>query len=78
MTNPSDNYDVYSPGKIVICFISVLTGILQIFVLTPNIAAVAGGKAVGGIIFGVIDRVPEIKDNSNSLSSYDLNNGIQF
>ena len=49
-----------------------MTGMMQLFGLTPNIQALIKAKVVGKTIFDVIDRVPEIKDHEGCITSFQV------
>lgn len=55
-----------------------MTGMMMIFGLNPNIQAIIKAKVVGRLIFDVIDRKPEIRDNDVALEDYILNDRIAF
>jgi ATP-binding cassette subfamily B (MDR/TAP) protein 1 len=78
MKNPCDNYKKYDTGGLLAVLVSFMTGMMQIFGLTPNIQALVQAKVVGKTIFDVIDRVPEIKDHTGCVSSFNVSQGISF
>ena len=57
------NYDreVFSAGTLLIAMMSLITGILFMIMLAPNMKDIMKAKVVGKIIFDVIERVPDIK-----------------
>jgi len=56
----------YESGDIMSCFFAVVFGIFAIGQVTPNIKALAEGRAAAKSAFSVIDRIPVI--NSNDIS----------
>ena len=52
----------YSTGDILSVLVSVMTGMMMLFTIAPNMAAIVKAKLVGKQVFEVIDRIPEIKD----------------
>jgi len=70
MKNPCDGYKKYDIGGLLAVLVSFMTGMMQIFGLTPNIQALVKAKVVGKTIFDVIERVPEIKDHSGCVSTF--------
>lgn len=76
--NPCNDYKKYDTGQLLSVFVSFMTGMMQIFGLTPNIQAIIKAKVVGKEIFDVIDRVPEIKDHDKCLDNFEVRNSITF
>jgi ATP-binding cassette subfamily B (MDR/TAP) protein 1 len=76
--NPSKNYETYNTGDLLSVLISFNLGMMMLFGLTPNIQALMKAKTIGHVIFDVIDRVPEIRDNENCVDKFEIQNGINF
>ena len=55
-----------------------MTGMMQIFGLTPNVQALIKARVVGKVIFDVIDRVPEIKDHEKCMENFEIKSKIKF
>ena len=58
--------------------VSFMTGMMMIFGLTPNIQAMVKARVVGKTIFDVIDRVPEIIDHENCVTTFEVTDCINF
>jgi hypothetical protein len=50
----------YTSGDIMSCFFGIVFGMFSLGIATPNIQAVAEGKAAGKLAFDIIDRKPAI------------------
>lgn len=59
--------EIYTGPDILAIIISLITGFMTLIAALPNIQAVMAAKVVGKIVFDVIDRVPKVKDNANSI-----------
>lgn len=77
-TNPSNHYEKYDTGQLLSVLISFMTGMMQIFGLTPNVQALIKARVVGKVIFDVIDRVPEIKDHEKCMENFEIKSKIKF
>jgi ABC-type multidrug transport system fused ATPase/permease subunit len=78
--NEIKNFDgkPYTTGTILTVLMALITGIITVMSLTPNIQAVFRAKVVGKAIYDVIDREPAIRDSEKCLKNFDLNTGIYF
>lgn len=59
-------------------FVALMTGMMNLMGLAPNIQAVVKARSIGKEIFDVIDRVPEIRDNGKSYTSFEVKKSIAF
>ena len=76
--NPSSN-KAYNIGALLATFMGILMGMLMVMGLQPNIMAFVQAKVLGKLIFDVIDRDSEIKDEGGKqLKDFNLKNQITF
>lgn len=78
--NPNTGNE-YSVGELLTVVSSMTTGMMLVFGMTPNIQALVKARVIGRVIFDVIDRVPEIRDNTNSdivIDSFKVCESIRF
>jgi ATP-binding cassette subfamily B (MDR/TAP) protein 1 len=59
--------DRYTAGMVVVCFFSIVLGGFSLVSFGPSIEKIIAGKQAAARIFAVIDREPEIKDESNAI-----------
>lgn len=67
-----------SSGDVLSVLIALMTGFMTFLSAMPNIQAMIASKMVGGVIFGVIDRVPAIRDSPKCEKNVKLTEGIYF
>jgi len=68
----------YNVGELLSIMVSLITGMMMLFGLTPNIQAMVKAKVVGFMIFEVIDRKPEVRDNEVCLKEVKVEDAIYF
>jgi ATP-binding cassette, subfamily B (MDR/TAP), member 1 len=57
---------VYTSGDVLACFFGVIFGMFSLGMITPNLKAVAEGKAAAKAAFEILDRTPEIQSNTGA------------
>eukprot|EP00350_Pseudokeronopsis_sp_OXSARD2_P006688 CAMPEP_0170565664 /NCGR_PEP_ID=MMETSP0211-20121228/79335_1 /TAXON_ID=311385 /ORGANISM="Pseudokeronopsis sp., Strain OXSARD2" /LENGTH=380 /DNA_ID=CAMNT_0010886607 /DNA_START=784 /DNA_END=1926 /DNA_ORIENTATION=- len=71
--------ETYNAKSLLTILVGILLSLTNLVSLSPNVSALLKSLVVGKKIFDVIDRVPEIKDESNdALTQFALNRGIEF
>mmetsp|Transcript_44011 Transcript_44011/g.42594 ORF Transcript_44011/g.42594 Transcript_44011/m.42594 type:complete len:119 (+) Transcript_44011:791-1147(+) len=71
--------EAYNVKSLLTILVGILLSLTNLVSLSPNVSALLKSLVVGKKIFDVIDRVPEIKDESNdALTQFALNRGIEF
>jgi ATP-binding cassette subfamily B (MDR/TAP) protein 1 len=68
----------YTSGDILSVFFGVFFGIFSIGMATPNLKAVAEGKAAGKMAYDIIDRKPMINQDDPSSSKIAVKGKIEF
>jgi ATP-binding cassette subfamily B (MDR/TAP) protein 1 len=57
---------VFTSGDVLACFFGVIFGMFSLGMITPNLKAVAEGKAAAKAAFQILDRTPEIQPNTGA------------
>ncbi len=68
----------YSAGDVLSVFFGVFFGIFSIGMATPNIKAIAEGKAAGKMAYDIIDRKPQINQDDPLSKKIGLKGKIEF
>lgn len=69
--NPNTG-EPYNTGEVLSVLISMFTGIMMFFGISPNIECIIKAKVVGKEVFDVIDRLPLIRDQDTSIENFEF------
>ena len=68
----------YTAGDIIGCFFGVVFGMFSLGMASPNIKAVAEGKAAGKMAYDIMDRIPQIPIDAPNTHKAQLSGDIEF
>lgn len=68
----------YTAGDVIACFFGVVFGIFSLGQITPNVKAVAEGKAAGKSAFDIIERQPAIPVDDPLAEKKQVDGSIEF
>jgi len=70
--------ELYDQQVVLQTLIALITGFVGLIAALPNVQAIVAAKTLGVLIFDVIERVPEVRNTSNSTNQLKLEREIAF